>query len=121
VADGEHSKGAAKTAFLSAYLSGWVYWVSMPIGATALLMIHYLVKTSWGLLLKRSFEATTRTLPLMLVLFVPIAFALMMGENSPYWWVAPEQKEINEAAPPPKAPEGDAAMADHEAKLAERR
>ena len=81
------------TSFITAALAGWVFWISFPIGATALLMVHYLVKTSWGLLLKRFFEACTRTFPLMALLFIPVvAGAFMLGERSPYWWVAPEHK-----------------------------
>jgi hypothetical protein len=110
------------TSFITALLAGWVYWISFPIGATALLMVHYLVKTSWGLLLKRFFEACTRTFPLMIVLFIPVAAgALLLGAHSPYWWVDAEHKEPEKIAPPAPAPEGDAQMEAHEAKLKQRR
>jgi hypothetical protein len=105
----------------SALLTGWVYWISLPIGATALLMVHYLAKTSWGVLLKRFLEACTRTFPLMIVLFVPIGGAcLMLGHNSPYWWVDVEHHEVKEA-PKAEAPPDDKALAAHADKLNERR
>ena len=63
-AEGEQAKHDAAARFFTAYLSGWVYWLSLPVGALALLMIRYVAKTSWGLLLTRPFEAATRTLPL---------------------------------------------------------
>ncbi|MDB5307766.1 MAG: hypothetical protein JWO38_1968 [Gemmataceae bacterium] len=124
-AKGEHAEGAAKTHFLSAYLAGWTFWMSLPVGGMALLMIHYLAKTSWGLLLKRSLESATRTLPLMAALFVPFAaLAMTLGEHSPYWWVAPEHTEI--PGPPPTAEPRpgeamDAQTAQLAAKYAERR
>jgi hypothetical protein len=79
-----------KKQFFVSYLSGFVFWLSLPLGGMALLMIHYLAKTSWGILLKRPLEAATRTLPLTVVLFVPLMIGAFMGKVSPYWWSAPE-------------------------------
>lgn len=77
---------------LSAWMVGWTYWLSLPLGALALLMIHYLAKSSWGLLLRRPFEAAAKTLPVMAVLFAPIAAAACLyDERSPYWWTHPER------------------------------
>lgn len=87
---------SGKAQFLMAWLSGWTFWFSLPLGGMALLMIHYLAKTSWGLLLKRPLESATRTLPLMAVLFVPVFAALSFGKDSIYWWVAPEHKAVEE-------------------------
>lgn len=89
-AEGEEAKHAAKARFFVGYLTGYIYWFSLPLGAMSLLMIRYLAKTSWGLLLTRPFEAATRTLPLMFVLFVPLAAAVAMHDVSPYWWSHPE-------------------------------
>jgi hypothetical protein len=63
-AETPQDKAAATGRFMVGYLSGFVFWASLPLGAMALLMIRYLTKTSWGLLLTRPFEAATRTLPL---------------------------------------------------------
>ena len=102
LAGDDHARPAAITQILSAYLSGYIFWFSLPLGGLALLMIHYLAKTSWGVLLKRPIEAATRTLPLMFLLFIPIVIGVALGEKSPYWWTAPEQshaqKEIADAA-----------------------
>ena len=75
---------------LAAWLVGWTYWFSLPLGALALLMIHYLAKSSWGLLLRRPFEAAAKTLPVMAVLFAPIgAAACLHDARSPFWWTHP--------------------------------
>lgn len=110
--------------FLSAWLAGWVYWACVPIGAIALLMVHYLVKTSWGVLLKRSLEAATRTLPLIAVLFVPVAFGATLhgkADQLLFWWSDPPHAEVEKVPPPAKAPAGDAQLEAHESKLAQRR
>ncbi|HYH64695.1 MAG TPA: hypothetical protein VD866_08390 [Urbifossiella sp.] len=73
--------------FLVSWLAGWTFWFSLPMGALALLMIHYLVKTSWGLLLRRPLEAASRTLPLLALLFLPIVIgAFLHHDQSAYWW-----------------------------------
>lgn len=78
---------------LSAWTTGWVYWVSLPLGGMALLMIHYLARSSWGLLLRRPLEAAARTLPVMVVLFLPVAAGAYLHEASPYWWAAEAHHE----------------------------
>jgi hypothetical protein len=90
-------EAATRQWFLS-WTVGFVFWISLPVGGMALLMIHYLAKTSWGLLLTRSFEAATQTLPLFAVLFIPIAVGAFAGKASPYWWSDPHAQHVNESA-----------------------
>jgi hypothetical protein len=73
--------------FFLPYLVGWFFWFLVPMGSMVLLMIQYLTGGKWGVLMRRIFEANTRTFPLMLVLFLPLLLALFMGEHSPYEWV----------------------------------
>ncbi len=85
---------AAKKRFGLAYLAGFIYWFSLPVGGMALLMIAYLTKTSWGLLLRRPFEAATRTFPLFFILFLPIALLVVTETISPFWWSAPDETPL---------------------------
>jgi hypothetical protein len=90
-------KDAAKAEFFISWTVGFVFWLSLPIGSMALLFIHYLAKTSWGLLLKKLFEAAIRTLPLFVVLFIPIAIAACLGPGlSPFWWANPDETMITD-------------------------
>jgi hypothetical protein len=102
-AAGEHAKHAAQARFTSAYLTGFTYWLSLPIGAMALLLIGHLAKTSWGLLLRRPFEAASRTWPLLFVLFCGLAAATASEHYSPYYWThpedLPEEPRVNGASP----------------------
>lgn len=93
-AAGEENAKHAQMRFASSYLTGFIYWFSLPIGAMALLMIAYLVKSSWGLLLRRPLEAATRTLPVMVILWIPLAGAVATNTGSPYWWTNPEETPI---------------------------
>lgn len=56
-----------------AYLLGYVMTFSFAGGSLALLMLQYVSGGKWGLLLRRPLEAMARTLPVIAVLFLPIA------------------------------------------------
>ena len=55
------------------------------VGSLALLMLQHLTGGAWGLVIRRVLEASTRTLPLMILLFVPI----VIGLNHIYPWTDP--------------------------------
>src|SRR5258708_31429840 len=62
--------------FFHAYLVGFIFWIGITVGSMALLMLQHLTCGAWGLILRRVLEAATRTLPLMLILFLPILLRL---------------------------------------------
>jgi hypothetical protein len=63
-------------AFFRAYLSAYIFWIGIPVGALALLMLHHLVGGRWGFMIQRVLEAAIQTLPLMALLFIPLLFGL---------------------------------------------
>jgi len=74
--------------FFQAYLIGWTFWTGIAVGSLALLMLQHLTGGGWGLVIRRSLEAATRTLPLMAVLFIPV----LIGAHSIYHeWMDPEE------------------------------
>lgn len=77
--------GTIRQFFLS-YLTAWVFWLSLPVGCMALIGITQITGASWGVLLNRMFEASTRTLPLLALLFVPLAISVFIEDASPYPW-----------------------------------
>jgi len=62
--------------FFHSYLIGFVFWTMIALGALGLKMLHNMVSGAWGFVIRRFLEAAIRTLPLLLVLFVPIAFGM---------------------------------------------
>jgi hypothetical protein len=72
--------------FWQSYLIGYVFWLGITLGSLALLMVQYLSGGGWGMLARRVFEASTRNIWLMVVLFLPIAVKLPVL----YVWVRPE-------------------------------
>ncbi len=71
--------------FYRSYLWAYIFFVGISAGCLAWLMLQYLTGGAWGVVIRRPAEAAARTLPLLLVLFVPIAF----GINSLYPWANP--------------------------------
>lgn len=62
--------------FTRSYLVAWLYWLGIAIGCFGILMLHHLTRGAWGLMARRVFEAASRTIPLMAILFVPVALRL---------------------------------------------
>lgn len=72
--------------FFQAYLVGYLFWLGLTLGCFTVAMMHHLTGGSWGFVTRRLLEAGFMTLPLMAVLFVPIAFGL----SDLYPWAGPE-------------------------------
>lgn len=72
--------------FFRAYLVAYLFWSGISLGCLALLMLHHLVGGAWGAMIRRLLEAGTRTIPLIVVLFVP----LLYGLPTLYSWARPE-------------------------------
>jgi hypothetical protein len=81
------------TAAMPAYLVAVLFWTGISLGSIGLAFLHHLVGGSWGLPLRRPFEAGASTIVLMAVLFVPI----VLGLQYIYIWTDPEVVAHNEA------------------------
>jgi hypothetical protein len=62
--------------FYRSYLVGYFFWFGISLGSLALLMVQHLSGGAWGMVIRRILEASSRTLPFMAVLFIPILFGI---------------------------------------------
>ncbi len=62
--------------FFRAYLVAFNFWLGIALGCFVLLMLQYLTGGAWGILLRRILEAASATVPLLILLFVPVAFGV---------------------------------------------
>jgi len=76
---------------LRAWLLGLMLTFGFSVGGLALLMVQYCSGGKWGLLLRRPLEAMSRTLPLVFIYWVVIAFT----QKKLYLWAAVE--DVNTA------------------------
>lgn len=73
------------TQFFRSYLFAYVFWIGIPLGSLAFIMLHHLTGGRWGFGIRRLLEACSRTLPLMTLLFLP----LPLGLARLYLWAQP--------------------------------
>jgi hypothetical protein len=59
--------------FFHSYLFGYLFWVGLTLGSMAVVMVQYLTGGAWGVITRRTLESAMRTLPLLILLFIPIA------------------------------------------------
>lgn len=79
------------TQFFRSYLLAFVFWIGLPLGCCAILMLHHLVGGTWGFPLRRLLESGTKTLWLMAVLILPILFRL----PALYSWADPTKVSVD--------------------------
>jgi hypothetical protein len=72
--------------FFRSYLISYLFWIGIPLGCFAILMLHHLVGGRWGFVIQRLLESGVRTFPLMALLFLPLIF----GMRELYFWARPE-------------------------------
>jgi hypothetical protein len=68
--------------FMQSYLMAYMLCLGVTLGCLALGMVHQLSGGAWGVVIRRPIGAATRTLPVMTVLFLPIA----LGMRHLYIW-----------------------------------
>jgi hypothetical protein len=73
--------------FFRAYLASYQLYLGIALGCFVILMIYHLTGGVWGFLIQRILEAGIRTLPLLAILFIPIA----CGMSYLYVWARPEE------------------------------
>src|SRR5262249_54815269 len=80
---GVHNRvGVAPQQFFRSYLFSYMFYIGLTLGCMALAMLQYLSGGSWGIVIRRITESATRTMWLLLLLFIPI----VIGIPSLYSW-----------------------------------
>ncbi|HEY7499960.1 MAG TPA: hypothetical protein VH740_15680 [Vicinamibacterales bacterium] len=75
--------------FLHSWLIGFLFCLGLTLGSLALLMLQHLSGGQWGLVSRRVYEAASRTLPIVALLFIPI----LLGLPKIFEWARPEAAE----------------------------
>lgn len=67
---------------LRSWLLGFIFWGGIAIGSIGIVMLQYLTGGAWGVVIRRVVEATSRTLPLVFIFWLPLA----LGVTHIYEW-----------------------------------
>jgi hypothetical protein len=73
--------------FYRSYLFAWLFCLGVSLGSMGVVMMHHLIGGEWGIVSRRLGEHAAMCLPLMIVLFIPIA----IGVPSLYEWAQPDK------------------------------
>jgi len=71
--------------FFRSWLIAYMLFLGIALGSLALMMVQHLSGGAWGIF-RRIFEASSRTLPLLAVLFIPV----ILGIQTLYPWAHPD-------------------------------
>src|ERR1700756_1491363 len=75
--------------FYQSYLMTFLLFLGLTVGSLGLVMLQHLTSGHWGIIIRRPLESATRTLPLVVVLFLPILFFGMKYLYAA--WLSPEE------------------------------
>jgi hypothetical protein len=100
------SEGLADQFFRS-YLVAFLYCLAVSLGGTAVWMLTNVTGGWWGLVTRRLFEAASRALPLVALMFVPLA----LGLDHVYVWANPRLAETTSPGEEGRKDAGDPAKA----------
>ena len=78
------------THFLFAYLIGWVFCVSVALGALFFVMIQHLTKARWSTTIRRIPEAIAANFPLLALAGIPI----LLGMHDLFHWTHEDLYEV---------------------------
>jgi hypothetical protein len=73
---------ASRAEFFQSYLFAFQYWGGFAFGGLCVLLMNNVVGGKWGVTIRRLLEAKVRTLPVVLLLFLP----LLLGLSYLYPW-----------------------------------
>jgi hypothetical protein len=84
--------------FYQSYLMSFMLVLGLAVGSLGLMMLQHLTSGHWGIIIRRPLESATRTLPLLVVFFLPIALFGMKylysgHDNEKGWLNAPASGE----------------------------
>jgi hypothetical protein len=77
--------------FFRSWLIAYLLFLGISLGSMALMMVQHLSGGTWGVF-RRIFEASSRTIPFMFALFVPV----LAGMTTLYVWTHPEHVQADE-------------------------
>lgn len=76
--------------FLQSWLVAFMFWLGLSLGCLTLLMLQYTTGGNWGILGRRFWEAATKTLPFLFLMWLPLVF----GMKVIYPWTTMSKEEL---------------------------
>lgn len=78
--------------FYQSWLLAYLFWIAIPLGAFGFVCLHNMSGGAWGFVIRRILESAAGTMPLVALLFLPVA----LGLGHLYPWADPEAVAASE-------------------------
>jgi len=75
-----------RTQFFRSYLIAWLFCLGIALGCYAIALLHQMSRGAWGVMIRRPLGAASRTLPFLLLGFIPV----VLGLEDIFSWARPE-------------------------------
>ncbi len=80
--------GDSMKRFLYAYVIGWSWIATIPIGMLWLVLLHHLCRGRWTTVVRRICEVMAASIPLVFVAGLGFALPVVFGNKTLYYWTA---------------------------------
>ncbi|MGV3485269.1 MAG: hypothetical protein ACO1RT_12690 [Planctomycetaceae bacterium] len=74
---------------MSAYLTAFVYCLTISLGCLFFVLIQHLCRAGWSVVVRRVAEMMMIAIPALGIMFLPILFTIWMGDGTVYKWDDP--------------------------------
>ncbi len=78
--------------FMSAYLVAFAFCLSLSLGALFFLITQHLCRAGWSVLIRRPAEVFAANLPVVALMFIPIASSVLSGQGDLYSWARADSR-----------------------------
>ncbi len=72
--------------FFRAYIVSYAFVLSLALGSLFFVLLHYLTRAGWSVVVRRLAEIVAAVMPLLAVLFAPLLIPLFLGLPGVYAW-----------------------------------
>lgn len=76
--------------FFYSYLVNYAFYLSISLGALSFVALQHATRAGWSVTVRRLNEILASNLPLLAILFIPLAISLFFPASTPYVWANPE-------------------------------
>jgi len=79
--------------FNYSYLVNYAFYLSISLGALSFVALQHATRAGWSVTFRRLNEILAANMPLMAILFIPLALSLFLPAAAPYVWANPDLAE----------------------------
>jgi hypothetical protein len=76
--------------FFYSYLVSYAFYLSISLGALSFVALQHASRAGWSVTVRRLNEILAANMPLLGILFLPLAVSLFLPASGPYVWADPE-------------------------------